>query len=75
MTRRHAALLALLPFAPKTATARELAERLRDRGFPISQRSIQRELVALATHLPIRVDASTKPFLWAWSACPCGRTK
>jgi arginine repressor len=74
MTTRHAALLALLPFAPKTTTARELVARLRDQGFTVTRRSVQRELVVLARVLPIRVDATEKPYLWSWSACPCGRT-
>jgi hypothetical protein len=75
VTARLAALLALVPFAPRSATARELADGLRDRGFAITRRSVQRELVTLARAMPLRVDTTERPYLWSWCACPCGRTR
>jgi predicted DNA-binding transcriptional regulator YafY len=60
-------LLTLLPKAPRRIDTATLAERLRARGFEVHRRTIQRDLVELATVFPLVSDERTKPYGWRWS--------
>ena len=59
-------LLKLIPKAPRRITAGEIAERLKDAGFVVSKRTIERDLNTLSQHHPITADDSDKPFGWYW---------
>jgi hypothetical protein len=41
--------------------------QLREAGFPIHRRTIQRDLIALSRMFPLVCDETTKPFSWSWS--------
>lgn len=59
-------MLRMLPRAPGKISVRDLAERLRDAEFPVTERTIQRDLNELAAVFPLVVDDRDKPFGWSW---------
>jgi predicted DNA-binding transcriptional regulator YafY len=44
-----------------------LADRLEERGFRVHRRTVQRDLVELATVLPVVRGERRKPFGWRWA--------
>lgn len=54
--------------AGKTAT--ELATQLATRGFPVTSRTIERDLEELQSVLPLDVDNKTRPKRWRWRRQP-----
>lgn len=60
-------MLRLLPRAPSRVTAGELAERMGAEGFPVSKRSIERDLKGLCDVFPIACDDRSKPYGWSWA--------
>ena len=61
---RMLVLYSLIPKHATGATASTLAEKLHDRGFSISERSIQRDLKKLAQHFPIGCHDNQLPYRW-----------
>lgn len=59
-------MLRLVPRAPAKMSVRELCQRLRDADFPVTERTIQRDLNELAGVFPLVVDDREKPFGWSW---------
>ena len=59
-------MLRLLPRTPGKIAVRELCDRLRDMDFQVTERTIQRDLIELATVFPLTVDDRNKPFGWSW---------
>lgn len=59
-------MLRLLPRAPGKMAVRELHQRLADMDFDVSERTLQRDLIELATVFPLVVDDRDKPFGWSW---------
>jgi predicted DNA-binding transcriptional regulator YafY len=60
-------LLTLLPKGPRRIDSAALEERLRSRGLDVHRRTIQRDLVELASVFPIVSDERTKPYGWRWA--------
>lgn len=60
-------LLTLLPTKPRRVDAATLEERLRSRGLRVHRRTIQRDLVELATVFPLVSDERSKPYGWRWA--------
>lgn len=60
-------LLTLLPKGPRRVDTATLEDRLRGRGLEIHRRTIQRDLVELATVFPIVSDERSKPYGWRWA--------
>lgn len=66
----------LVPVAPDAARTVEIVEQLAARGIVVTQRTVQRDLSALAesVNFPIVGEFSERPYLWSWSrlmTCPC----
>ncbi|WP_346796329.1 WYL domain-containing protein [Halomonas sp. Bachu 37] len=62
---RYLALLQLIPRAPGKIATPVLLEKLRERGFQIDMRSLQRDLRdKLVLHFPLICDDSQKPYRW-----------
>lgn len=59
-------MLRLVPRAPAKISARELCERLRDADFPVTARTVQRDLNELANVFPLLADDREKPYGWSW---------
>jgi predicted DNA-binding transcriptional regulator YafY len=59
-------MLRLLPRAPGKISVRELCQRLCDADFPVTERTIQRDLNELAAVFPLVVDDRERPFGWSW---------
>jgi predicted DNA-binding transcriptional regulator YafY len=59
-------MLRLIPRAPRAIGTAELETRLRDAGYEIDRRSIQRDLQNLAESFPLVCDERHKPYGWSW---------
>jgi len=60
-------MLRLIPRAPRKIDGASLEQKLRDVGYDIDRRSIQRDLQKLSDFFPIVSDERSKPFGWSWS--------
>ena len=63
---RQWTMLRFVPRAPAKISVKELHERLRDADFEVTPRTVQRDLVDLATIFPLISDEREKPFGWSW---------
>ncbi|MFD2438587.1 helix-turn-helix transcriptional regulator [Modicisalibacter luteus] len=62
---RYLTLLQLIPRHPGRISTQTLLEKLRERGFQIDARSLQRDLRdRLSLHFPLICDDATKPYRW-----------
>ena len=59
-------MLKHLPARPPGITARHIAERLRDDGFEVTKRTVERDLVDLSGQFGIACNDDSKPFGWYW---------
>jgi predicted DNA-binding transcriptional regulator YafY len=59
-------MLRMVPRAPAKISAKELCERLCDADFPVTKRTVERDLKELSDVFPIVVDSRDKPFGWSW---------
>lgn len=60
-------LLTLLPAAPRRVDSAALAGELRALGLEVHRRTVQRDLVELASVFPIVADERMKPYGWGWA--------
>lgn len=65
---RKLQMLQLIPRAPRKVDTATLERRLRELGFDVDRRTIQRDLVALSSVFPLASDERSKPFGWSWNA-------
>lgn len=61
------ALLRLIPTEPQRIATPTLLEKLRDRGFSVTLRSIQRDLNRLSIPFSLQCDDSEMPFRWSFT--------
>ena len=64
---RQWAMLRAIPRSPQKATTGEIESRLRDEGFEVSRRTIERDLHTLSERFPLELDDRTRPYGWAWA--------
>ncbi len=64
---RHWTMLRLVPRHPRKVSTADLEERLTDRGYPTTRRTIQRDLDKLSMEFPLISDGN-KPSGWSWQA-------
>jgi hypothetical protein len=66
---RHWRLMELLPRQPRTIATKVIHERLKQAGFKVSRRTVERDLLGFVeAGFPVVVDNSQVPYLWAWDA-------
>ncbi|WP_342650017.1 WYL domain-containing protein [Pseudomonas sp. REB1044] len=65
---RQWALLRQLPSRSPGVTSAELVWRLRDVGFTVSKRTVERDLNELSLIFPLERNDKSIPFGWHWSA-------
>jgi predicted DNA-binding transcriptional regulator YafY len=64
---RQLVTLQLIPRQPSRITTSALQEKLAQRGFEVSLRSLQRDLKdRLSLHFPLICDEDSKPFRWSF---------
>lgn len=69
----HAAIARLIEILKKIPsrgsgmTARELTDWLRDEGYDVNKRTVERDLDELATHFPLYCNDKSKPYGWLWA--------
>lgn len=59
-------MLRMVPRAPAKISARELCEQLSAAEFPVTKRTVERDLQELSAVFPIVVDSRDKPYGWSW---------
>ena len=64
---RQWVMLQSIPRSPLKATTAEMELRLRDEGFEVSRRTIERDLHVLSARFPLVLDGRSKPFGWSWA--------
>ena len=62
----------LIPRYPRKISANQIQENLKDRGYDITLRSVQRDLQQLARIFPLISDESSIPFGWSWERAAPG---
>jgi predicted DNA-binding transcriptional regulator YafY len=60
-------VLSMLPRPPRSIDTASIASRLRERGIEVHRRTLQRDLIELATVFPIVADERAKPYGWRWA--------
>ncbi|MCH8536275.1 MAG: WYL domain-containing protein [Alkalimonas sp.] len=63
---RTLTLLQLLPRSPSSISTSDLQQKLKDRGFEITLRSLQRDLNKLSAQFPLLCEDTQKPHLWSF---------
>ncbi|MFW5970101.1 MAG: helix-turn-helix transcriptional regulator [Halofilum sp. (in: g-proteobacteria)] len=63
---RHWTLLRAIPRQPRKADARSLTDQLRDEGFDVSRRTVERDLNKLSALFPLISDDATTGRGWSW---------
>jgi len=63
---RQWAMLRSIPRAPRRISATELTALMRDMGFKVTKRTIERDLQSLAVRFPLQLDDRSKPYGWSW---------
>jgi predicted DNA-binding transcriptional regulator YafY len=61
-------LLRAIPRAPRKIDVATLMVRLRESGYRITRRSLQRDLNLLSGVFPLQSDTRTIPYGWSWAA-------
>lgn len=64
--QRYITLLCLIPREPQRVATTVLHEKLRDRGFHVSLRSMQRDLIKLSGQFALCCDESETPYRWSF---------
>lgn len=65
---RHLTLLRLIPRHPASVSTSDLIEKLKDHGFKVTQRTLQRDLSSrLSVLFPLISDETEKPYRWSFS--------
>jgi len=63
---RWLAMLGHVPASPSKISARELHARLASEGYPVSRRSVERDLDTLSGEFPLQKDDG-RPAGWSWA--------
>ena len=72
---RQWALLRQLPSRSPGITSADLVWRLRDVGFSVSKRTVERDLNELSLIFPLERNDKSIPFGWHWSAKAVGELR
>jgi len=59
-------MLRLIPRAPRKIATADIEAHLRDEGFDVNRRTVQRDLQYLISTFPLTVDDRHKPYGWSW---------
>ena len=59
-------MLRLIPRAPRKIATADIEVGLRENGFDVNRRTVQRDLQYLSIAFPLTVDDRHKPFGWSW---------
>lgn len=65
---RQWSLLQSIPREPGAASSQQIHAKLKERGYAVTPRTVERDLRKLEqAGFPLVVDESQQPFLWSWS--------
>lgn len=64
---RQLTMLHRIPRSPLKVTTTELLAALKDSGYEVSKRTVERDLHSLSAQFPLALDDRSKPFGWSWT--------
>jgi predicted DNA-binding transcriptional regulator YafY len=64
---RQVKVLALIPQLPASITISEVHNKIKEYGFDVSAKTIERDLSALSRFFPIIAEENRKPYRWSFS--------
>lgn len=59
-------MLRMLPRYPIKISASEIVSRLKDEGYEVTKRTVERDLLNLSEAFPLYSDTRSMPFGWSW---------
>ncbi|MCL4688614.1 MAG: WYL domain-containing protein [Burkholderiales bacterium] len=59
-------MLRMIPRYPVKIAASDIVARLRDEGYEVTKRTVERDLVTLSESFPLLSDTKSMPFGWSW---------
>lgn len=59
-------MLRLIPRYPVKIAASDIVARLKDEGYEVTKRTVERDLVTLSESFPLLSDTKSMPFGWSW---------
>jgi predicted DNA-binding transcriptional regulator YafY len=64
---RQLQMLQLIPRSPAQVTVAGLTSHLTELGFPVTSRTVQRDLNDIALVMPLECNDKSKPYGWKWA--------
>lgn len=64
---RQLQMLQLIPRSPAQVTVSDLTSHLTELGFPVTSRTVQRDLNDIALVMPLECNDKSKPYGWKWA--------
>lgn len=64
--KRQWQMLRMIPHYPGKITAAEMQRKLENEQFPVTKRTVERDLQALSAVFPLMLDERSRPFGWSW---------
>jgi predicted DNA-binding transcriptional regulator YafY len=64
---RQLQMLQLIPRSPAQVTVADLTSALTELGFPVTSRTVQRDLNDIALVMPLECNDKSKPYGWKWA--------
>jgi predicted DNA-binding transcriptional regulator YafY len=61
-------MLQLIPRSPKSVSVARIHTDLQAKGYVVTRRTVERDLLELQDRFSLEVDASQRPQLWSWEA-------
>jgi predicted DNA-binding transcriptional regulator YafY len=61
-------MLQLIPRLPRSVSVARIHTDLQAKGYALTRRTVERDLLDLQTRFSLEVDASQRPQLWSWAA-------
>jgi len=66
--KRQWQMLRMIPHYPGKITAADMQRKLDNEQFPVTKRTVERDLQALSAVFPLMLDERSRPFGWSWQA-------
>lgn len=64
---RQLQMLHLIPRSPAQITVADLTQALKDQGYQVTSRTVQRDLNDISLVMPLECNDRSKPYGWKWS--------
>jgi len=63
---RQLVILSMLPRSPRMLSTPEVYERVKNAGFSVTAKTVERDLLSLERHFALLCDQESKPYRWSF---------